>query len=178
MIANLETKNLLLTPLTINCADELSIAANYPEVGITTYRIPYPVTSDYFKTWFNQLIVLSKATHDPVYFFTIKLKSINKAIGMIGLECVSDHCHAELGYWIGYEYWNKGYATEAVGRAIEFGFNDLNLNKIYAMHMIENEASGKVLQKNKMEYEATLKKHLKKGDVYKDMIQYCILSQS
>ena len=79
---------------------------------------------------------------------------------------------AELGYWIRKEAWNKGYCTEAGKSIIQFGFEHLNLNKIYADHMARNPASGKVLEKLGFKKEGLLKKHFKKWDVYEDIAVY------
>ena len=55
---------------------------------------------------------------------------------------------AELGYWVGVDYWNQGFCSEACGRIIEFGFSNLNLKRIHARHLSRNPASGKVLLKS------------------------------
>jgi len=79
---------------------------------------------------------------------------------------------AEFGYWVGEPFWGQGIATEAVAAILKFGFQELNLNKIYATHYLENPSSGKVLVNNKMINEAELKEHYKNGDVYGSVIQY------
>ena len=45
---------------------------------------------------------------------------------------------------------------------MEFGFEELHLNKIYASHFPHNPASGKVLQKNGFEFEGILKQEVLK----------------
>ncbi|MBE6499818.1 MAG: GNAT family N-acetyltransferase [Methanobrevibacter thaueri] len=59
---------------------------------------------------------------------------------------------AEIGYWIGEEYQNKGYATEASQALIKKAFNDLNVNQIYASYKKENIASKRVLEKLGFKY--------------------------
>ena len=53
----------------------------------------------------------------------------------------------ELGYWLGKQYWGNGFATEAVGGILNFGFDELKLNNIFAVYKIDNEASKNVLKK-------------------------------
>ena len=72
----------------------------------------------------------------------------------------------ELGYWLGKKYWGKGFATEAVGRLLELGFDELNLDEIYAAYKVGNEASKKVLEKSgfqfyreKEEFDSVLEKN-------------------
>ncbi len=49
--------------------------------------------------------------------------------------------------WLLVPYWGKGYCTEAVRPFLTFCFTELKLPMIYARHLIENKASGKVIQK-------------------------------
>ena len=53
--------------------------------------------------------------------------------------------NGEIGCWIGKDYWNKGYATEAVELIKIFGFENLNLNKLWAATHEENIAPINVL---------------------------------
>ena len=93
-------------------------------------------------------------------------------IGAISLVIDQISNLAELGYWIRKEEWNKGYCTEAGKSIIQFGFEHLNLNKIYADHMARNPASGKVLEKLGFKKEGHLKQHFKKWDIYEDIAVY------
>ena len=86
-----------------------------------------------------------------------------------------EHDHAELGYWIGVPYWGAGYATEGARAVMQFGFETLSLNRIFASHFSRNPASGRVLQKIGMRYEGTLRRHLKKWDEYIDLECYGVL---
>ena len=70
-----------------------------------------------------------------------------------------------MGYWLGKKYWGKGFATEAVGRLLELGFDELDLNEIYASYKVGNKASKKVLEKSgfqfyreKQEFDSALEK--------------------
>lgn len=56
-----------------------------------------------------------------------------------------------VAYWIGVPYWSKGYCTEASRAILEFGFKELNLNRIYALAMDRNAGSYKVMEKNRNE---------------------------
>jgi RimJ/RimL family protein N-acetyltransferase len=56
---------------------------------------------------------------------------------------------AEVGYFIGKDYWNKGIATIALKKMLLFGFNKIGLKKIYAHTNKNNLNSQKVLLKNK-----------------------------
>jgi [ribosomal protein S5]-alanine N-acetyltransferase len=73
-----------------------------------------------------------------------------KLCGMIGLNRQSDVYRktAEIGYWIGEPYWNKGIATEAVKLMTDYGFSELNFVRIHTGVFEYNPASMRVLEKN------------------------------
>ena len=52
----------------------------------------------------------------------------------------------EMGYWIGRQFWGKGFATEA-GRAMIEIAQALKLPRLEASHFLDNPASGRVLEK-------------------------------
>ena len=84
---------------------------------------------------------------------------------------------AEIGYWLGKSFWNKGYVSEALQRILQFGFEELHLNKIYASHFPHNPASGKVLQKNGFEFEGILKQEVLKNGQFLDLHRYAIFQE-
>ncbi|WP_246124551.1 GNAT family N-acetyltransferase [Bizionia gelidisalsuginis] len=72
-----------------------------------------------------------------------------KLIGTICLWNFSqDNTTAEVGYDLNPKFQNKGIMSEALKKIIEYGFKDLNLDKIEAFTHIENENSKKLLVKN------------------------------
>ncbi len=54
---------------------------------------------------------------------------------------------AEVGYGIARESWRNGYMAEALSALIDFGFAELNLNRIEADIDPRNVASAKILEK-------------------------------
>ncbi|MDF0725674.1 GNAT family protein [Cytobacillus sp. S13-E01] len=62
------------------------------------------------------------------------------------------------------EYWGKGSGVESASKVIQFGFENMELNKIEAPCMVENAQSQKVLQKLGMRLEGVSKERcLSKG---------------
>ncbi len=53
---------------------------------------------------------------------------------------------AEIGYWIGSQYWNRGYATEAVGILLDKAFS-IGIPKVWGQCLEDNIASYRVLEK-------------------------------
>ena len=136
-----------------------------------TSNIPYPYVENDARSW----VKMSKEAfeNNTGYTFAIRNKE-GQIIGAIGLHDRDDD-KAELGYWIGIPYWNKGYITEAAKAIIDFGFNELKLNKIFATHFPHNPASGRIMEKAGMEQEAVLIKRSEKDGEYFDLVRYCIL---
>ncbi len=82
------------------------------------------------------------------YFFAIVEKESSKIVGDIGFTVLTEHTSngvAEAGYFLLKEYWGRGFASEGLVRLFEFGFNELNLEKIIAGCARENVASEKVM---------------------------------
>lgn len=52
----------------------------------------------------------------------------------------------EIGFHIRSNQWRRGYAREAATAAIEYAFNTLNVNSIFAGHNPNNDASGLLLR--------------------------------
>lgn len=71
---------------------------------------------------------------------------------------------AEVGYWIGEPYWNKGIATAAVKLIVDYGFSKLDLEKIETGVYEHNKASRRVLEKCGFEQEGILKNSVIKNN--------------
>ncbi|MDF2479581.1 MAG: acetyltransferase family [Sphingobacterium sp.] len=78
--------------------------------------------------------------------YGIALKKTNTLIGHIGLSEQLDG--VEIGYAIGMDYQETGYATEAVGAFSKWAKCSLKLNAIYGIVKADNKRSQKVLSKN------------------------------
>ena len=73
-------------------------------------------------------------------------------IGWAGLKLVTqtiNNCtnYYDVGYRLIPRYWGRGYATEVSKASVNYGFNTLKLNLIYATASMHNLASRKVLEK-------------------------------
>lgn len=60
----------------------------------------------------------------------------------------------DLGYRLGKKYWGKGIASETVAASLSFGFEDLELEKIYGWVMPDNKASIRIMEKFKFRLDA------------------------
>ncbi|CAN5389982.1 GNAT family N-acetyltransferase [soil metagenome] len=74
-------------------------------------------------------------------------KSSGEIIGSCGFGRLSETNEIELGYLLAQKHWGKGFATEAAGACLKFGFEKLNFREIIALTDSENFGSRKVLEK-------------------------------
>lgn len=87
------------------------------------------------------------------------------------------HFKGELGYWIGEPYWGKGYMTEALGAVVDYAFNTLGMHRISAGHLVENPASGRVMQKIGMQFEGIRREDTFLDGAFHDIARYAIINE-
>jgi RimJ/RimL family protein N-acetyltransferase len=83
--------------------------------------------------------------------FSTFLKHGDIFIGWCGLKYHEDG-EVDLGYRFLKKFWGQGYATESSKASLDYGFNNLKFERIYAEAMKENPASIRVMQKVGMKY--------------------------
>ena len=107
--------------------------------------------------------------------FAITSKKSGKLMGAISLTGISEGHQAELGYWIGKQYWGNGFCTEAGAAVIDYAFSTLRLIRVKACHFAGNPASGKIMKNLGMSFEGSRKKHILKQGKFIDLELYGIL---
>ncbi len=138
-------------------------------------NIPHPYEDGMAEEWIEG--------HEPGYedgktaTFAIVLSDDTRLVGAIGLQIDRGVNKAELGYWVGKPFWNRGFATEAALAILAFGFDELRLNRIQAGHLARNPASGRVMEKAGMVLEGTARQGAIKWGQYEDLVSYAILRQ-
>ena len=100
-----------------------------------------------------------------------------RCIGTISVVRQSERDEsAELGYDLGYDYWNKGLMTEAAKAVIRFLFEEVGCHRVVIRHAVKNPASGRVAQKCGLTYEGTRREAFKNRDgEFRDIAEYAIL---
>ncbi len=145
MNRRLETERLLLRPFMLSDAADVQRLAGNKAIADTTLNIPHPYEDGMAEAWIS--------SHQPgteaggLAAFAITLNPGGELIGAISLKIDAAMQTAEMGYWVGEPFWDAGYCTEAARRIVEYGFKELDLRRIHAMHLERNPASGRVLQK-------------------------------
>jgi len=170
----LHTSRLVLGDFCADDAPELQRLACAREIADTTLRIPHPYLLEHALAWIE--LQNRDAAHAESANFAVRLLPHRQLIGCVGLRDVDpEHSEAELGFWIGKDWWGQGYAREAARAVIQFGFESLNLNRIVAHHMARNPASGRVLLAAGMQREGLLRQRVLKWGEYEDVVLYAVL---
>jgi RimJ/RimL family protein N-acetyltransferase len=107
----------------------------------------------------------------------IVLKENDNLVGNIGLHKISrTHRNAELGIFIGDKScWSKGYGTEALKLVIKYGFNQLNLHRIYLDVFDFNTRAMRTYEKAGFKKEGIYREHYYRNGKYCDVFFMGIL---
>lgn len=175
MLPVLLTPRLRLRPFDVNDAGDVHRLAGDFAVADTTLAIPHPYEDGMAERWIATLPEEFAAGRQVV--LAVADRATAALIGAIGLILRPEHSRAELGYWIGRPFWGRGYATEAAGAMLRYGFETLGLHRLYACHFARNPASGRVLEKVGMQREGIARAHAQRWNRFEDLVQYGILRE-
>ncbi len=128
---------------------------------------PHPYTMDHAREFIERCISL-----DPPSIFAIEYKG--EYAGNIGIMKGTDvyRKSAEVGYFLGEQYWNKGIATIALKLACEYGFAHLDIVRIHAGVYEHNLASQRVLEKAGFKKEGVFEKAVFKMEKFWNEVRY------
>jgi len=160
--------NIRLRPLRYADRERLSRLANNKKIWNTLRDMfPYP----YQMADAEKFIDMIKQ-QDPQATFAIEYE--RKFVGVIGIILQQDvyRKSAEIGYWIGEPYWNKGISTVALKLMTAYGFKELNLEKLFAGVFEGNEASIRVLEKCGYQFEGVSRKAVFKNNKLIDELRF------
>lgn len=97
--------------------------------------------------WIERVIENYKKKNPDSYTLAIILDG--KLIGNLIAEKIDyENKTLEIGFWIGKNYWNKGYATKALKKFLKKIEKKFPSFRIIARHKMKNVASGRVLKKS------------------------------
>lgn len=88
-------------------------------------------------------------------------KASGQYVGHIGLEYMEDwpfEHKTEVGFVVGSEFWNKGYATEAAQASLQHGFDVVELPRIISTTFEDHRASRRVMEKCGMEFQGVIRR--------------------
>lgn len=164
---------LVLKPFTLSMAESFVEQANDPKVQATDINFLLPFTLEHAQEAIRRYI--NDWNQKNCYYFAIYHTDHNQFIGSVSLRLQPEHTIADMGYWIGSNFWGKGYTTLAARAIVKLAFLEFNVDKLYAQHMSHNPASGRVMQKIGMTQEGILRQHWLKEEKRYDLMMYGLL---
>ena len=135
----LETERLTLRRPTLADVKAITRLANDRRIAENTRRLPHPYLHDHAVQF-----VTAQAHAGSETVFLIERDF--HPIGMVGIDWPKPDA-PELGYWLGVDSWGQGYATEAARAVIDFGFEEFDVEHLFAGARVANPASRNVLEK-------------------------------
>ncbi len=135
----LETKRLALRAPRLEDAKTVAMLANDRRIAENMPRIPHPYKVSDAEDF---IAGANKASGNAVFLITLRDKTVIGGCGVHPQEQTPS-----LGYWLGVNYWGKGYATEALHAVVDYAFTDLGHDALSASARVTNPASRRVLEK-------------------------------
>lgn len=172
---DIQSERLVLRAISLSDIDHIHKLHLLPETdSYNTLGIPNHIdeTKNLVIDWVNAQYEFPQKK----YILIIEDKNKN-FIGLLGLNLGKPkYRNAEIWYKLHPNYWNKGYATEAVKTILHFCFTDLQLHRVEAGCATANIASIKVLEKSGMIKEGHKRKLLPIRGEWFDNYEYAILA--
>lgn len=162
----LETNRLMLRPLKLSDAQDLFAMDKNPEVHKYLWQKPAQTIEESIKVIDY---VLSQYKTNKIGRFATILKDTKEFIGWNGIKFVTEQPENgninfyDYGYRLNEKFWGKGYATEASIAWLDYGFNQMKIEKMNAYTHAENQASNHILKKIGM---SLIEKYLDNSDTY------------
>jgi RimJ/RimL family protein N-acetyltransferase len=172
----LETQRFHLRPLEQADVPAIQKAAGAREIADTMISIPHPYPEQEAERYVSRQQAERRAGRSVT--FGIVFKSDGLLCGLIEVRDINrEHSWAELSFWLVPEVWGKGCMSEILQAVVQYAFEGLGLNRLYAYHMVRNPASGRVLEKNGFKREGFLRQCVRKWGRYEDVSLWAILRE-
>ena len=140
----LTTSELVLRAPTIEDAAAIAALANNEKVASMLDSLPYPYYDDDAKRFIESI------SHPDAgeCVFAITHAQTGQLVGMCGLHLLKRRFELpHMGYWLGEEYWGKGYATQAARALVDLFFKAGQEDTLLVSVLAKNSASRRVIEK-------------------------------
>jgi len=108
-------------------------------------------------------------------YLAIELADQPGIIGQIDVRFTWNPQQADIGYWLGDQFWNKGYMTEAIRFACRLAFEYSGAVRVFATVFVGNAGSRKALEKNGFTLDGTMRCHVYKRGSWLDCWFFSLL---
>lgn len=165
--------NFILRKWKLSDAQSIAQIANNKKIADNLRNLfPYPYTIEDAKGYIDICLNTDESKN---LFYAIDVEG--KAVGSIGVFVKDDvYCKsAEIGYWLGEDYWGKGIMSEAIRRSCEEAFKIFDIVRIFAEPYAYNIGSRKALEKAGFKLEGVLEKSVYKNGTFFDSCVYALI---
>jgi RimJ/RimL family protein N-acetyltransferase len=135
----LETERLTLRRPTLADVKAIANLANDRRIAENTRRLPHPYSQDHAIEFVR---ALANDQRETVFL----IENNYTPIGAVGVDWRQPDA-PELGYWLGFEYWGQGFATEAARAVIDFTFEQFDVEHVISGARVTNPSSRNILEK-------------------------------
>lgn len=172
-LQELYTERLHLRKFNLDDAKHFSGLLKDREVASTTLMLPFPCTQQEAIGIITEY--LEEQNRQKSIRWAMTMKDTGTFIGGLRLVPNTHFNSAELGFWIGKEFWKRRFTYEAARAVIKFGFDEMKINRIDAHAMTENISSINLLQKLGFQQEGLHPQLVMKWGEYKDVFTFGLL---
>lgn len=170
------TERLLLREF--EASDLEAVYAFRTDQNVMRYVTGKPETAEEAQAFLLRAEEYGRQSPQARFRFAIVLRAGNRVIGGCGLDITdADAREGEIGYHLLASCWGQGYATETAQALLQFGFDHLNLHRIFADCFARNGASARVMEKAGMRYEARLRQNRVTAEGWDDTLIYSLLEE-
>ncbi len=173
---HLQTKRLLLREFTQHDWSAVLAYQSRP-----AYQRSYPgmgCTEVLARDFVNQFLQWQQEVPRLKYQWAVVLRRQDRLIGNCGIRKTEpDACEAEIGCELAAEHWGRGYPNELGPLLLRFGFEELNLHRIYAHCLVDNRSAVALAERLGMRLEGCLRENACIAGRWCDTLVYVILKQ-
>ena len=139
----LETPRLILRPMRETDADRIQLL--FPQWDVVRYlakTVPWPYPDDGAAEFLK--LLLPKIERGEEYQWAILLKE-NPSLGLIGsIGLMPINEIDNRGFWLGQDYWRKGYMREATEAVTDFAFDKVGMRALKLSNAQPNTGSHRL----------------------------------
>jgi [ribosomal protein S5]-alanine N-acetyltransferase len=137
---SLISRRLILRRPQTEDAEAIQRLANDWEVAKRLARLPYPYTLE------NALFFLDEIASKELVWIA-QHSETGELLGVAGLKPLEDAGTLELGYWLGRQFWGRGFGTEAANVVLDYAFGAPSTSAVTAGCFTDNLRSERLLKK-------------------------------
>jgi RimJ/RimL family protein N-acetyltransferase len=154
--------------------DEAAIHAYASDPAVVRLMFFPPRTEAETREYLERMLATQRERPRMTWELAVVRPGQDRPIGACDLTLVDERA-ADLGYILGREVWGQGLATEIARALVAAGFEQLALERIFAICEVSHTASARVLEKAGLHYVRTLERYRQAKGRWWDMKLYEIL---